>query len=106
MSDSMSLERRYRRLLTCFPAQHRHAYGEEVIGVLLASSRPGQRRPGLVETLDMFGGAARIRLRARLTGSAGPDWRYALALLLAALTVVAVGAGTRRRPGGSVEVAA
>lgn len=80
MSDSMGLERRYRRLLTCFPAQHRNAYGEEMIGVLLAASRPGQRRPGLVETLDMFGGAARIRLRARFTGSAGPGWRNALAL--------------------------
>lgn len=92
MSDSVALERRYRRLLACFPAQHRQTYGEEIIGVLLAASRPGQRRPGLVDTLDMFGGAARIRLRARFTGPADPGWRNALALtsLIAPVLLVAL----------------
>ena len=27
-----ALERRYRRLLACYPAEHRRTYGEEMIG--------------------------------------------------------------------------
>ena len=39
------LERRYRRLLACYPVEHRRVYGEEMIGVLLASTPNGQRQP-------------------------------------------------------------
>ncbi len=74
------LEQSYRRLLSCYPAEHRGTYGEEMIGVLLASARPDQRRPGFAETLDLFGGGAKVRLRALLTGAPDPGWRNALAL--------------------------
>ena len=37
-----ALERCYRRLLSWYPAGHRRAYGEEMIGVLLASARPAE----------------------------------------------------------------
>ncbi len=80
MSAATILEHRYRRLLACYPAEHRRVYGEEMVGVLLASARPGQQRPGVAETLDMFGGGLRVRLRAALAGSPDPGWRRALAL--------------------------
>jgi hypothetical protein len=74
------LERQYRRLLTCYPQAHRRTYGEEMIGVLLASAQPGQQRPGLRDTLDMFNGGASVRVRAWLTGGSDPGWGRALAL--------------------------
>jgi hypothetical protein len=80
MTGQAALELRYRRLLACYPASHRHTYGEEMIGVLLATARPGQRRPGIADAVDLFGGGARVRLRGLLTGSPGPSWRDTLAL--------------------------
>jgi hypothetical protein len=47
MNDSRALERRYRRLLVWFPAEHRREYTEEMISVLLASTPQGRRRPRL-----------------------------------------------------------
>jgi hypothetical protein len=75
-----ALERRYRRLLACYPARHREVYGEEMIGVLLAAAPAGRRRPNLADTADLFGGGLRVRLRALMTGSPDPQWRDALAL--------------------------
>jgi hypothetical protein len=79
MSDAI-LERRYRRLLTCYPVEHRRVYGEEMIGVLIASTPNGQRRPDLADTLNMFGGGLRVRLRGLVTGAFDPAWSNALAL--------------------------
>ena len=86
------LEQRYRRLLACFPAEHRRIYAEEMIDVLLASAPAGQRRPGVADTLNLFGGAARVRLRRLLTGRPDPGWRDALALtsLIAPVVLVAL----------------
>jgi hypothetical protein len=44
-----ALERGYRRLLRWYPHSHRAVYGEEMLGVLIAGTRPGQRRPGRKE---------------------------------------------------------
>jgi hypothetical protein len=76
----IQLERRYRQLLSCYPAEHRREYGEEMIGVLLAATPPGQSRPSLADTLSMFGGGLRVRLRGLVTGSPDPGWSNALAL--------------------------
>ena len=54
MSEMSRLERRYRRLLAWYPARHRRTYGEEMIGVLLASAPDGQQHPRLA------GGRARF----------------------------------------------
>ena len=103
------LERSYRRLLACYPAGHREAYGDEMLGVLLAAAPPGQRRPGFADALDLFGGAARVRLRALLTGPEDPGWRNALALtsllapfllLLLSLRQNLLWLGTLTWPGG------
>jgi hypothetical protein len=91
MRQEGSLERGYRRLLHCYPAGHRDRHGEEMLGVLLAGARPGQRRPGLAESANLIGAAVRIRLRGTSPGSAS-QWRDTLAqtsLVLPVLLAVA-----------------
>jgi hypothetical protein len=75
-----ALEVRYRRLLTWFPAEHRDVHGEEMIGVLLASSRPGQRRPSYAESWNLISGALKIRLRPGTALADRTGWRESLAL--------------------------
>jgi hypothetical protein len=89
------LERRYRRLLRCYPPSHRAAHQEEMLGVLLAAARPGQRGPGAAQTLNLVACGLAIRARRALTAE---PWQDALAvvslivpvlmLILAALGVV------------------
>jgi hypothetical protein len=94
-----ALEQRYRRLLTCYPAEHRSIYAEEMIGVLLAGAPDGQRRPGVADTLDLVGGGARVRLRALLTGAPDPGWRDALALTSLIAPVVLAALALRQNLG-------
>ncbi len=61
-STSASLERAYRRLVALYPRSFRRENTEEVIAVLLATSRPDQRRPSLVEAADLLRGALRMWL--------------------------------------------
>jgi hypothetical protein len=91
MSGVPVLERRYRRLLTWFPTEHRRVYGEEMIGVLLASTPAGQSRPGRAEILDLVGGGLRARLRRVRTGEGNPAWRDALAVFSVVAPVVLLG---------------
>jgi len=90
--DAEMLEQQYRRLLGCYPAEHRATYGDEMIGVLLASAGSGQHRPGLADTLDLIGGGVRVRFRALTAGSPDPGWRNALAMtsLLSPLLLVSL----------------
>jgi hypothetical protein len=75
------LERGYRRLLACYPAEHRRAHEQEMLGVLMAGARDGQRRPRLAESADLIRGALRIRTAPGPAGTAGPGWRDALAVV-------------------------
>jgi hypothetical protein len=61
-SESAGLERRYRRLLACYPRAYRRENGEEILAVLLACARNGQQRPRLAESADLIKGALRSRL--------------------------------------------
>jgi hypothetical protein len=94
MSERSELERRYRRLLAWYPAGHRRDHEEEMLGVLLAAARSGQRRPALADSVNLLWGALRIRVRTR---SAPPDprWRDALAVcsVVAPLLLLGVVAG-------------
>lgn len=56
------LERRYRRLLACYPRFFRHDSGEEILAVLMACARPGQRWPSPAECADLLGSVVRMRL--------------------------------------------
>ena len=80
MTDAAALERRYRRMLVWFPAQHRQIYEEEMIGVLLASASDGQRRPSFSDVKDLAGGGLRTRLgRTFRLDHLDPNWRDAFA---------------------------
>ena len=69
MTGAADLERRYRRWLRCYPTAFRREHEAEMLGVLLAGAREGQRRPALMDCLDLVGGAVRARLRPRVPRS-------------------------------------
>ena len=92
MSEPAALERGYRRLLACYPQPFRSEQGEEVLAVLMAGARPGQRRPGLAEAADVIKSALRMRLRPAGAALRYPDWADGLAVfsVLAPLLLLAV----------------
>ena len=90
MSDSDALERRYRRLLAWFPSEHQAVHGEEMIGVLLASARRGQRRPRLADALDLIKGGLQARLRPGRYDGTDPGWRDTLAVASVAVPATLV----------------
>lgn len=61
-SASAELERVYRRLVACYPRSFRKENEEEILTVLLATARDGQRRPSLGEAADLIKGAVRMRM--------------------------------------------
>jgi hypothetical protein len=78
------LERRYRRLLVCYPPAYRRVHDEEMLAVLMTAAAEGKRRPGIAETADLIGGALRVRLQPWHDGGE-PAWRDALAVLTVVL---------------------
>ena len=92
MNDSPALERRYRRLLVWFPAEHRREYAEEMINVLLASTPEGRRRPRLADAFDLMTGGLRARLGQRGAGPGDARWPDALAVCTVALPVTLLAA--------------
>ena len=70
MSVSADLERHYRRLLACYPRRYRRRHEEEILAVLLAGARPGQRRPSLAEAASLVRSGAAMRLRPGVPRSA------------------------------------
>jgi hypothetical protein len=69
MTTDADLERSYRRWLKWYPAAFRREHEEEILGVLLAGARDGQRRLGLMECLDLASNGLRMRLRPTLPQS-------------------------------------
>ena len=84
MSESAGLEGRYRRLLAWYPRSFRREQEGEMLAVLMAGARPGQRRPGLPETADLLRSALGMRLvlamRSLGPGRRSQRWTDALAL--------------------------
>lgn len=85
ISDSARLERRYRRLLACYPRAFRRENEEEILAVLLDCAQDGQRRPGLAASVDLLKGAA----RARLWGTSHPPRTVRTAVRLIGAAAVA-----------------
>ena len=54
MSDSADLERRYRRLLACYPRAFRREHEQEILAVLMAGADEGQQRPRLGEAANLI----------------------------------------------------
>ncbi|MCW2876141.1 MAG: hypothetical protein JWQ95_241 [Sphaerisporangium sp.] len=77
------LEARYRRLLACYPREHRARHEEEMISVLLAGARPGQTRPAPADAADLLWGALRVHGRRAFGPVSAPVWRDGLAVALA-----------------------
>lgn len=84
MSAAAVLERRYQRWLRLFPAGHRAVHGREMLGVLMAGARDGQRRPRPADAADLAWGALRIRLRP----SPEAPWSDALAEVSVVLPLI------------------
>lgn len=73
-----ALERRFRQILRLYPAAYRAIYEEEMIGVLMATARPGQKRPHWRDVLDLVRHAIAIRIRC----FRGDDtWKEAAAIV-------------------------
>jgi hypothetical protein len=75
------LEIRYRRLLRCYPIEHRCDHEDEMIGVLLAEARPRQSWPDPRVSFDLLRGALLIRLRHVSGAFSAQRWRDAFALM-------------------------
>ena len=87
------LERRYRRLLGCYPPSHREFHREEMLGVLLAAARPGQRTPGLRETVNLAACGLAIRVRripGWLAADAAKDALAVVSLITPAVVVILI----------------
>jgi hypothetical protein len=54
MSDSASLERRYGRLLACYPRAFRSEHEQEILAVLMAGADEGQQRPRPAEAANLI----------------------------------------------------
>jgi hypothetical protein len=81
MSEPSAVERGYRRLLAWYPRSFRDEQEDEMLAVLMAGARPGQRRPGLLETADLVSGAVTVRLlRALRARRENRRWADALAV--------------------------
>ncbi len=81
------LERRCRRLLRCYPTADR----EEMIGVLLAAARPGQRTPGLGQAVNLAACGLVIRVRripGWLAADAGQDALAVVSLIAPAVVII------------------
>jgi hypothetical protein len=69
MTDTADLERGYRRWLRWYPKSFRREHEAEVLAVLLAGARAGQRQPAPMECLDLLRSALWMRLRPRVPRS-------------------------------------
>jgi hypothetical protein len=87
------LERRYRRLLRSYPPAHREFHREEMLGVLLAAARPGQRAPGLRQAVNLAACGLVIRVRripGWLAADAGQDALAVVSLITPAVMVIRI----------------
>jgi hypothetical protein len=76
MTDAANLERRYRRLLNCFPARYRREHEQEILSVLMIGAEDGQRWPRLAEAADLLRSATSMRLRNRWRTSWAWEYRH------------------------------
>ena len=101
MSDTQTLERAYRRILSCYPRSFRADSEDEILAVLLATAAEGQTRVHAAEAWDLIRGALRMRLwpaapRPRTVRAAVKLMLAGAAAELAAIITVAVTASTVR----------
>lgn len=81
------LERRYRALLRCYPADYRAHRGDEILDTYVALVDEDRRWPSAADTLDVLAGATRAHLR-----SAGVEAALPVAATVAIGTVTMLAA--------------
>jgi hypothetical protein len=96
------LERRYRRLMRVYPAGHRAAYEEEMIGVLLSGAPPGRRFPAPADAMDLIRAGLTARLGRAFHLQRGTGWRDAAAVTALFAALLMAGAGINRLIAGLV----
>ena len=77
------LERRYRRLLRCYPAQYRADRADEMLATLLDTAAPGQRWPAARESAALVRGGIRARAGVNSSQPAAASLRLAAMLACA-----------------------
>jgi hypothetical protein len=91
MSHSVALERRYRRLLACYPRAFRREHEQEILAVLMAGAGDGQQRPRLGDAADLISNAIWMRLRPGVPRSQPTVfWAVRLMYVCAALRLLGV----------------
>jgi hypothetical protein len=98
---AQTLERRYRRLLACYPADYRAANEQDMLGVALARYGPGRRWPDLGEAVNLIASGTRARLGA---GWRAPAWRDAAAVVSILGPILLAAAAARAIAGGAMSV--
>jgi hypothetical protein len=89
------LEDRYRRLLRWYPADHRRAHEDEMLGVLLAAAAPTRTRPAVRDALGLALGGLGVRLRRAPGVRAEAGRRDAAGLLGVIAPLVLLGEAVR-----------
>src|SRR5262245_52245246 len=78
-----TLERQYRLLVRAYPRAYRQRRADEIVGTLLDSARPGQRRASWRDVTDLLSGAMRERLGLHAVPGAAAGLRLAGPVALA-----------------------
>jgi hypothetical protein len=89
MTDTAGLERGYRRWLRWYPKSFRREHEAEILAVLLAGARAGQRQPAPMECLDLLRSALWMRLRPRVPRSNRPVFAAIKLMYLGAVVELA-----------------
>jgi hypothetical protein len=76
MNDDPDLERRFRRLLACYPAAFRSEHEQEILTVLMGGAEEGQRWPRPAEVADLLRSAIYMRLQTRFRTSWAWECRH------------------------------
>ena len=85
--DAALLVRRTRLLLRCYPPAYRARRGEEILGTLLETTRPGRGWPSAREVASVIAGGLRARRAANLNHGLRASLRH-VGILAAAMIMV------------------
>jgi hypothetical protein len=91
MTAVADLERAYRGWLRWYPKSFRRQHEAELLGVLMAGAREGQRHPGRMERVDLVRSALCMRLRPRVPRSDRATLAAIRLMYLGATAELAVG---------------
>ncbi len=89
------LERRYRALIELFPAEHRRAWGDDLLGTLLDAAPAGRAWPTALESFDLLLAAARAHAVAMRRQPLGEVLRSGLVLAAFLLAALRLGGAAR-----------